>query len=38
MCRDGFSEMAQDEWMAIHFGNCPTERWQDKVRHLIIFL
>jgi hypothetical protein len=38
MCQDGLSEMARDEWMAIHFGISPTERWQHKFRHLRIVL
>jgi len=38
MRQDGFFEMVKNEWNAIHSGNSPTERWQNKMRHLRQFL
>jgi hypothetical protein len=38
MRQDGFTELVTNEWNAIHFGNSPVERWQNKIRHLRQFL
>jgi hypothetical protein len=38
MHQDGFFEMVRDEWISVHSGNSPVERWQHKVRHLRQFL
>jgi hypothetical protein len=38
MRQDGFFEMVRDEWISIHSGVSPVERWQHKVRHLRQFL
>ena len=34
MRHDGFDEIVRREWMSIHSGNSPVERWQNKIRHL----
>jgi hypothetical protein len=31
MRQDGFFEMVMDEWISVHSGNSPVERWQHKV-------
>jgi hypothetical protein len=38
MRQDGFFEMVRDEWISIHSGTSPVERWQHKVRHLRQYL
>jgi hypothetical protein len=36
--KDGFIDMVKKEWESISYGNSPIEIWQNKIRHLRLFL